>query len=366
MDCHATLASFSLAQALASAHGRANARLAPPLLRVLALVLETGDAAARRLKRLMPLLRAIAAGPDVAGGEEPSSGPRHQLTVALAADCEAGSSGLGAALQREVASLPARLACLCCSWGAVAQRRADEANDVWAARVAKEVRCEVAPSDTSGDGVLRGGAHGALPTKQLKKMEKARAAARHALLQELSAALSGVESLGTARRSRVCVILCTGAVEPPPLCACASATRLRSEPTESPRAAAAAVLRHGGYQALLAAAAAAEAAPLSPLEAACTVRLAHPQTVLVSASPSSAVNESNAELMTLLRLSDILLAHSPEQQRQLAPLGGLVWSKRQPTTRFLEALQQRALHRTRQRVPSIGSDRACRRLFSAY
>jgi len=74
MDCHATLASFSLAQALASAHGRANARLAPPLLRVLALVLETGDAAARRLKRLMPLLRAIAAGPDVAGGEEPSSG----------------------------------------------------------------------------------------------------------------------------------------------------------------------------------------------------------------------------------------------------------------------------------------------------
>ena len=57
--------------------------------------------------------------------------------------------------------------------------------------------------------------------------------------------------------------------------------------------------------------------------------------------------------MTLLRLSDILLAHSPEQQRQLAPLGGLVWSKRQPTTRFLEALQQRALHRTRQRVPAI-------------
>ena len=61
-----------------------------------------------------------------------------------------------------------------------------------------------------------------------------------------------------------------------------------------------------------------------------------------------------------------LAAHSPEQQRQLAPLGGLVWSKRQPTTRFLEALQQRALHRTRQWVPSIGSDRACRRLLSAY
>ncbi|EOD10622.1 hypothetical protein EMIHUDRAFT_452604 [Emiliania huxleyi CCMP1516] len=359
MDCHATLASFSLAQALASAHGRANARLAPPLLRVLALVLETGDAAARRLKRLMPLLRAIAAGPDVAGGEEPSSGPRHQLTVALAADCEAGSSGLGAALQREVASLPARLACLCCSWGAVAQRRADEANGAWAVKCSSSVGYQLpivtirrttfglraSPKRCAARSrlltrVLRGGAHGALPTKQLKKMEKARAAARHALLQELSAALSGVESLGTARRSRVCVILCTGAVEPPPLCACASATRLRSEPTESPRAAAAA--------------------------AACTVRLAHPQTVLVSASPSSAVNESNAELMTLLRLSDILLAHSPEQQRQLAPLGGLVWSKRQPTTRFLEALQQRALHRTRQRVPSIGSDRACRRLLSAY